>query len=96
MQSLAFLWFELQMTQQYLRDKTFGPGQSQANSENLNTPIGAGTLRRTSAKQVPRMALAFILPGRVRTSDLPENALVRIWCAWRAIYTENRRARFPR
>jgi hypothetical protein len=58
MQSLAFLWFELQMTQQYLRDKTFGPGQSPANSANLNTPIGAGTLRRTSAKQVPRMALA--------------------------------------
>jgi hypothetical protein len=55
MQSLAFLWFELQTTQQYLRDKAFGPAQSPASSANLNTPIGAGTRRRASAKQVPRM-----------------------------------------
>jgi hypothetical protein len=48
MQSLAFLWFEMQMTQQYLRDKTFGPAESSANSANLNTPIDAGTLRRAS------------------------------------------------
>jgi hypothetical protein len=40
MQSLAFLWFQLQMTQQYLRGKTFGPAQSPANSANWNTPIG--------------------------------------------------------
>jgi RND family efflux transporter MFP subunit len=51
MQSLAFLWFELQMTQQYLREKTFGPAESPANSANLNTPIGAGTLRRASVKR---------------------------------------------
>jgi hypothetical protein len=51
MQSLAFLWFQLQMTQQYLREKTFGPAESPANSANLNTPIGAGTLRRASAKR---------------------------------------------
>jgi hypothetical protein len=25
MQSLAFLWFDMQMTQQYLREQTFGP-----------------------------------------------------------------------
>ena len=40
MQSLAFLWFQLQMTQQYLHEKTFGPVQPPANSANLNTPIG--------------------------------------------------------
>jgi hypothetical protein len=40
MQSLAFLWFQLQMTQQYLHEKTFGPAQAPANSANLNTPIG--------------------------------------------------------
>jgi hypothetical protein len=56
MQSLAFLWFEMQMTQQYLREKTFGPAESPANSANLNTPIGAGTL--ASVEQVPRIASA--------------------------------------
>jgi RND family efflux transporter MFP subunit len=40
MQSLAFLWFQLQMTQRYLHEKPFGPAQSPANSANLNTPIG--------------------------------------------------------
>ena len=58
MQSLAFLWFEMQMTQQYLRDKTFGPAESPANSANLNTPIGAGTLRGASVEPVPRIASA--------------------------------------
>jgi len=41
MQPLAFLWFEMQMTQQHLREKTFGPAPSPANSANLNTAIGA-------------------------------------------------------
>jgi hypothetical protein len=58
MQSLAFLWFELQMTQQYLREITFGPAQSLANSTDSNTPSGAGTVRRTSVKQVPRTTSA--------------------------------------
>ena len=40
MPSLAFLWFQLQMTQQYLHEKTFGPAQSPAKSANFNTPIG--------------------------------------------------------
>jgi hypothetical protein len=30
MQSLAFFWFQLQMTQQYLAEKSFGPAQSPA------------------------------------------------------------------
>jgi ATP:dephospho-CoA triphosphoribosyl transferase len=58
MHSLAFLWFQLQMAQRYLHAKTFEPTQSPANSAILNTPIGAGTLRRASFKQVPRMASA--------------------------------------
>jgi hypothetical protein len=40
MQSLAFLWFQLQMAQQYLNEKTFGPAKSPANSANFNTSIG--------------------------------------------------------
>src|SRR5260221_11434645 len=51
MQSLAFLWFQLQMTQQYLREKTFRPAESPANSANLNTPIGAGTLASFKGKR---------------------------------------------
>jgi hypothetical protein len=51
MQSLAFLWFQLQMKQQYLRERTFEPAESPANSANLNTPIGADTLRRASVKR---------------------------------------------
>jgi hypothetical protein len=74
MQSLAFLWFEMQMTQQYLRDKTFGPAESPANSANLNTPIDAGTLRRASVEQVPRIASAK--QGRVSCS--PSQNLFRI------------------
>jgi hypothetical protein len=46
MQPLAFLWFEMQMTQQYLREKTFGPAPSPANSANLNTAIVQEVLRR--------------------------------------------------
>ena len=59
MQSLAFLWFQLQMTQRYLHEKTFGPAQSPANSANLNTPIDAITLSRASVKQLPPMASAI-------------------------------------
>jgi RND family efflux transporter MFP subunit len=40
MQSLAFLWFQLQMTQQCLHEKIFGPAESPANSANWNTQIG--------------------------------------------------------
>ena len=58
MQSLAFLWFDSQMTQRYLNEITFGPAQPRANSANLNTPIGAGGLKRASVKQVPRTASA--------------------------------------
>ena len=59
MQSFAFLWFEMQMTQQYLREKTFGPALSPADAANLNTPIGAGTLPRVEIKPVLPMASAM-------------------------------------
>jgi RND family efflux transporter MFP subunit len=60
MQSLAFLWFELQMTQQYLREKTFGPAQSPTNSPNLNSPIGADPLPRASVKRKRQKVLLKI------------------------------------
>jgi hypothetical protein len=42
MQWFAFLWFQLQMTKQYLQEKASGPAQSPADTTDLNTPIGAG------------------------------------------------------
>jgi hypothetical protein len=45
MQWFVFLWFQLQMTKQYLQEKTSGPAQSPADSANLNTPIHTGTAR---------------------------------------------------
>jgi len=40
MQSLAFLWFDMQMTQRYLSEKTFASAPSPGNSANLNGPTG--------------------------------------------------------
>jgi hypothetical protein len=57
-QSLASLWFDTQMTQRYLSDKTFGSAQPRSNSANLNTPIRAGTFRRPSVTQVPLVVSA--------------------------------------
>ena len=73
MQSLAFLWYEMQMTQQYLHDKTFGPAESPANSANLNTPLDAGPLRRASDEQVSRIASA----KQRRVSSSPTQNLFR-------------------
>jgi hypothetical protein len=56
MQSLPFLWFELQMTKQYLEEKTFGAAPSPANSTNLNTPIVADKVRHASVKPAPGLA----------------------------------------
>jgi hypothetical protein len=78
MQSLAFLWFEMQMAQQYLRDKTFGPAQSSDNSANLNRPIGASTLRRASVKQLPPIASAM----EPRGSGSPSQELFRLIGSW--------------
>ena len=54
MQPFAFLWFEMQMTQQYLREKTFGPAPSSTNSANLNTAIGAGGIGNAIVQEVLR------------------------------------------
>jgi hypothetical protein len=55
MQSLVFLWFQLQMTQRYLRERTFGPAQSPANSANLNTPIGRCNLDKAQYSNTPAL-----------------------------------------
>ena len=59
MQWFAFLWFQLQMTKQYLEEKTYGPAQSTADSANLDTPIGAGTPPGASPTQTAPMASAM-------------------------------------
>ena len=59
MQWFTFLWFQLQMTKQYLQEKTYGPAQSTADSANLNTPIGGGTPLGTSSTQTAPMASAM-------------------------------------
>ena len=66
MQSLAFLRYEMQMTQQYLHDKTFGRAESPADSANLNRPLDAIPRRRASVEQVSRIASAK--QRRVRSS----------------------------
>jgi hypothetical protein len=60
MLSLAFLWFQLQMTQQYLREEICPPAEVRAHSANLDASTGIGTLRRTSIKQVAQMDLLQI------------------------------------
>ena len=43
MQWFVFLWFQLQMTQQYLQEKTSRAAQAPADSANLTTPIDTAT-----------------------------------------------------
>ena len=74
MQWFAFLWFQLQMTKQYLQEKTYGPAQSTADSANLNTPIGAGALPGASPTQTTPMALA----RKRRVSGSPSQNLLRL------------------
>ena len=67
MQSLAFLWFQLQMTQQYLNEKTFRPAQSPANPANLNSPTGADTLQPIPVfKKIRRAAWKPVAPQRTQ------------------------------
>jgi hypothetical protein len=55
MQSLAFLWFQLQMTQQNLQEKMGSPEPVPGNAANLESPTGMATVRRPSANQVARI-----------------------------------------
>jgi hypothetical protein len=75
MQSLALLWFQLQMTQQYLHEKTLRPAQSPANSANLNTPIAISTLasvKRTRTKLLLRAAASIVLAAFVQQAGPTE------------------------
>ena len=62
MQWFAFLWFQLQMTEQYLQEKTDGPAQSTVGSANLNTPVDGGTPSGASLTQTPPTASAMKRP----------------------------------
>jgi hypothetical protein len=91
MQPLAFLCFEMQMTRQYLREKTFGPAQSPDDSANLNTQIDAGTLRGASVKQLPPVASAM----QRRVSGSPSQKLLRLIGSWfsKFAYTQGKNRR---
>lgn len=45
MQWFAFLWFQLQMTKQYLQEKTSRLEQPTSDAANPDTPIDASTAR---------------------------------------------------
>jgi hypothetical protein len=74
MQWFAFLWFQLQMTKQYLQEKTDGPAQSTVGSANLNTPTGAGTPLGASPTQAAPMASAM----KRRVSGSLSQSLLRL------------------
>ena len=69
MQSLAFLWFQLRMAQQYLHEKTFGPAQSPANSANLNTSIGRCNSDKAQYSNTP--ALRSRQKRRILAQEVP-------------------------
>jgi hypothetical protein len=58
MQPPAFLWFEMEMTKRYLREKTFGPIPSPADSagsksQSALAEVLVTTLSRTCCARVP-------------------------------------------
>jgi hypothetical protein len=59
MQWFNFLWFQLQMTKQYLQEKQLGAAESTADSANPNRPNGADPVLDASPKQVPATASAM-------------------------------------
>ena len=63
MQSLAFLWFQLQLAKQYLREKNFASAQEPAKTE----PTGIGTPCRANRKQYSHFVktAACIAPAAV-------------------------------
>jgi hypothetical protein len=74
MQSLIFLWIQLRMTQQYLREEFFDPLESPANSADPNKPTGPVTLPRDSVKQVRTFSSAM----RPRVGSSPRQKLFRL------------------
>jgi hypothetical protein len=73
MQSLAFFWYRLQITQQYLSERTFAPARVPASAANLNAPMGVGTLHRASVNQVQFPKPEFIRAYGSRLSNLGRN-----------------------
>jgi hypothetical protein len=53
MQWFVFLWFQLQMTNQYLQEKNLGVPESTADWANPKRPNGADPVRDASPKQEP-------------------------------------------
>lgn len=75
MPSLAFLWFQLQMTQRYLHEKTFGPAQSSANSANFNTPIGRCNSDKALYSNTPALHRSARRGSSTRTKGLMRTGL---------------------
>jgi len=59
MQWFAFLWFQLQMTKQYLQEKNLGAAESTADSANPNRPNGGDTPPDADLEQVKPTASAM-------------------------------------
>jgi hypothetical protein len=57
MQSLAFLWFDLQMTQRYLSDITFGSARPDRKSDNKKASCDRAILFESSNESEYRMLL---------------------------------------
>lgn len=60
MRSLACLWFELQMTQRYLREETFAPARVPPIAANLDAPTDIGALRRPSVTVIQHSKTALL------------------------------------
>jgi hypothetical protein len=74
MQSLAFLWGQLQIAQQYLREEICPPEQVPGNAANLDSPTDMTRVRQPFANQVARMKSA----QKPRASVPPSNNLFRL------------------
>jgi RND family efflux transporter MFP subunit len=64
MQTLALLWFELQVAQQSLRE-SFAAGQRAANAANVDAPSSMVRRRAASEKQLPRIESADALKRHI-------------------------------
>jgi hypothetical protein len=69
MQSLVFLWGQLQMAQQYLREEICPPEPVPGNAVNLDSLTGPVTVRPPSVNPVPRIEPAKKPRGSVTPSQ---------------------------
>jgi len=70
MQSLAFFWFELQLTKQYLSEKTFSAAQVPAKATNLHLPLRLGTALHPCEADTGRRMRSESQIDAVRSTDL--------------------------